>query len=94
MNICTKIAIRVPNLIAFSTLFMQMRKPKDESYPHYKAQEAICASMKNNSVRLKELVLALEWSKNETVLENILKWAEDKGFGRKDWLDSPDYFFQ
>ena len=35
--------------------------------------------MKNNELRLKELVVALEWSKNETVLSEFLKWAEETG---------------
>ena len=80
--------------IHFLTLGMQIRKPKNESYPHYKAQEAILASIDDDAVHLKELVVALEWSKNETVLESILRWAEDKGFETTDVLDSPEYFMQ
>ena len=29
-------------------------------------------------MRLKEIVLALEWSKNDSVLQDIFKWIEDE----------------
>ena len=42
-----------------------------------KVRHAIVTSLKARLV--KELVVALEWSRNDTVLSDILKWAEDSG---------------
>ena len=48
-------------------------------------QHAIEISLNKNCV--KELVIALEWSENETILDEILKWAE------KVAAESPAVFF-
>ena len=58
-----------------------MQKPQQSSpaAPLSRVRQAISASISNNELRLKELVVALEWSKNQTVLAEILKWADETG---------------
>ena len=43
-----------------------------------RVDHAIRTSLSQSNMRMKELVIALEWSKNETVLGDILNWADAK----------------
>ena len=62
----------IPVLQSISPLVTQIKDMSSLEAPLRSVQDAICTSINNNTVRVKELVVALEWSKNEAVLGGIL----------------------
>ena len=67
--------------------FMQNDKELSSAETLSRVHKAISVCINNKEFCVKQLVTALEWSKNETVLADILKCAEDQGFSRTDWTD-------
>ena len=65
------------NVISVLTPLMQQQQDSSPAALLSRVRHAIGVSM--NSRRVKELVVALEWSQNEAVLGEILKWAEEFG---------------
>ena len=71
-------AIHCLKIILNSLHFCDCLQNEETSSPllKYEVNQAVSTSLRKKQMRLKELVVALELSKNEAILGDLLKWTE------------------